>query len=120
MIKMKSLTRERKFLLLALIPAYFIVAGLLLQPLEGILEGVYTMIREPDFLITDYIAVGGSLYQRRRPHFNEYRIYLFSRHGDGWAHHYVQLSDVWILTFWQKPDEYLGYPSGSSFIRQIP
>ena len=59
MIKMKSLTRERKFLLLALIPAYFIVAGLLLQPLEGILEGVYTMIREPDFLITDYIAVGG-------------------------------------------------------------
>ena len=59
MIKMKSLTREMKFLLLALIPAYFIVAGLLLQPLEGILEGVYTMIREPDFLITDYIAVGG-------------------------------------------------------------
>ena len=59
MIKMKSLTRERKFLLLALIPAYFIVAGLLLQPLEGILEGVYTMIREPDFLITDYFLVGG-------------------------------------------------------------
>lgn len=59
MNKMKSLTREGKFLILALIPAYFIVAGLFLQPLDGILEGVYTMIREPDFLITDYIAVGG-------------------------------------------------------------
>lgn len=59
MNKMKSLTREGKFFILALIPAYFIVAGLLLQPLEGILEGIYTMIREPDFLITDYIAVGG-------------------------------------------------------------
>lgn len=59
MIKMKSLTRGKQFFLLALIPAYFIVAGLLLQPLDGILEGIFTMIREPDFLITDYIAVGG-------------------------------------------------------------
>lgn len=59
MTEKKSLSRENQFLLLALIPFYFIAAGVILQPMDGILEGIYTMIREPDFLITDYIAVGG-------------------------------------------------------------
>lgn len=59
MDKKKSLSRENQFLLLALIPFYFITAGVFLQPVDGIIEGVYTMVREPDFLITDYIAVGG-------------------------------------------------------------
>jgi len=59
MNEQKPATREQKFLLLSMIPLYFILAGLSLQPLRGIFDGIYTMIREPDFLITDYIAVGG-------------------------------------------------------------
>ena len=42
-----------------MLPLFFILAGLSLQPLKGIFTGLYTLIREPDFLITDYIAVGG-------------------------------------------------------------
>ncbi len=34
-------------------------AGLFLQPLNEVLKGIVTIIREPDFLITDYIAIGG-------------------------------------------------------------
>ncbi|WP_334303046.1 DUF1576 domain-containing protein [Otoolea muris] len=52
-------TRQERFLLLSLLPLFFILAGLSLQPLKGIFTGLYTLIREPDFLITDYIAVGG-------------------------------------------------------------
>lgn len=59
MLNMKSLTRKQKFCLLALIPGYFIVAGFFLQPLAEIGPGIITLIREPDFLITDYFAVGG-------------------------------------------------------------
>lgn len=59
MTKLKSLTRRGKFLLLSLIPTYFIIAGMLLQPIREIGTGIITMIREPDFLITDYFAVGG-------------------------------------------------------------
>lgn len=52
-------SRRTKFLILALVPVYFIVAGLLLQPFDEIWRGIITIIREPDFLITDYIAIGG-------------------------------------------------------------
>jgi len=48
-----------KFQILALIPIYFIVAGLILQPIDEIFNGLITIIREPDFLITDYFAIGG-------------------------------------------------------------
>ena len=48
-----------KFFLLALIPIYFISVGLIIQPFDSIVTGIYEIIREPDFLITDYIAVGG-------------------------------------------------------------
>ncbi len=44
---------------LALIPIYFIVAGFFLQPVSSVLEGVVAIIREPDFLITDYFVIGG-------------------------------------------------------------
>ncbi len=54
------LSRRAKFQILALVPLYFIVAGLLLQPPGEILRGLITIIREPDFLITDYIAIGGT------------------------------------------------------------
>lgn len=53
------LSRRTKFQILALVPIYFIVAGLLLQPFDEICRGIITIIREPDFLITDYIAIGG-------------------------------------------------------------
>lgn len=59
MAKMRSLTRKQKFSLLALIPVYFIAAGLALQPLGEIGPGLAAIIREPDFLITDYFIIGG-------------------------------------------------------------
>lgn len=59
MPNMKSLTRNQQFCLLSLIPIYFILAGLVLQPLAEIGPGILALIREPDFLITDYFVVGG-------------------------------------------------------------
>lgn len=55
----KPLSRQVKFLLLALVPLYFIVVGLFLQPIGEIGQGLVTIIREPDFLITDYFLIGG-------------------------------------------------------------
>lgn len=53
------LSRRKQFLILALVPLYFIAAGFILQPPGEIARGLITIIREPDFLITDYIAIGG-------------------------------------------------------------
>ena len=53
------LTSLQKFRLLSLIPLYFMIVGLFLQPIKEILPGLWTLIREPDFLITDYFLVGG-------------------------------------------------------------
>ena len=55
----KPQPRERQFLLLALVPAYFILVGFCMQPPGEILQGIITIIREPDFLITDYFIIGG-------------------------------------------------------------
>lgn len=55
----KPLSRNGKFLLLTLVPLYFIVAGLILQPIGEIGAGLIAIVREPDFLITDYFLVGG-------------------------------------------------------------
>lgn len=52
-------TNKKKFIVLTLLPTYFLIAGLLLQSPSSILEGIITIVREPDFLITDYIAIGG-------------------------------------------------------------
>lgn len=59
MAHMNHLSRRGKFLLLSTIPLYFMVCGLLLQPVNEIWPGIVTLIREPDFLITDYFVVGG-------------------------------------------------------------
>lgn len=59
MYKMKSLTRKQKFCILALIPIYFIGAGMALSPFHEIWTGIFKIIYEPDFLITDYFVVGG-------------------------------------------------------------
>ena len=55
----RPLSRSTKFLLLTLVPVYFIAAGMLLQPVGEIGAGLIAIIREPDFLITDYFLVGG-------------------------------------------------------------
>lgn len=57
--ELKSLTRKQKFFLLSLLPVYFMVIGLFLQPIQEIGPGIVHLIKEPDFLITDYFVVGG-------------------------------------------------------------
>lgn len=52
-------SRNRQFLVLAMFPTYFLICGLALEPLDTIIKGLYTIFTEPDFLITDYIALGG-------------------------------------------------------------
>ena len=59
MEKKKTFTRRQRFILLAAMPVYFIVVGLFLQPPGEILPGLWRIVREPDFLITDYFLVGG-------------------------------------------------------------
>lgn len=59
MRELKPLSRKKRFLLLALVPLYFMVIGLFLQPLSGLGNGLLTILREPDFLITDYFVSGG-------------------------------------------------------------
>ena len=53
------LPRKTQYILLSLMPLYFIVTGLFVQPLKTILPGIWTLMIEPDFLITDYFVVGG-------------------------------------------------------------
>ena len=55
----KPRSRDRQFLFLALVPAYFILVGFFLQSPGEILQGIFTIIREPDFLITAYFIIGG-------------------------------------------------------------
>ena len=52
-------TRKKQFILLCMIPVYFLIAGLSLQSLSSIKQGLIKIFQEPDFLITDYMAVGG-------------------------------------------------------------
>lgn len=58
-LKGQRLSRKGQFLLLSLMPIYFIIAGLFVQPLNTLLPGMWRLIVEPDFLITDYFVVGG-------------------------------------------------------------
>lgn len=59
MLQQRTLSRKARFGLLALIPLYFMAAGMMVQPLEEIGPGLARLIQEPDFLITDYFVVGG-------------------------------------------------------------
>ena len=108
--------------MLALIPAYFIVAGLLLQPLEGILEGVYTMIKGagfPDYgLHSSGAALGPFINAGALTLMSIGFIYFLDMEMDG--HTITSSCLMFGFSLLAKPDEYLGYPSGSSFIRQIP
>lgn len=55
----KPLSRDMQFLLLSLLPIYFIAIALACYPWEELIRGVLTIIYEPDFLITDYFVIGG-------------------------------------------------------------
>lgn len=58
--EMKQFARNHRFLLLAGIPVYFIIVGLLIQPVNELIPGIIKIVKEPDFLITDYFLVGGA------------------------------------------------------------
>jgi len=58
-IKRKPLSSDAQFKILCLFPAYFTLIGLFSQPLSDISRGLYTIVTEPDFLITDYVELGG-------------------------------------------------------------
>lgn len=55
----RPLSKNKCFLILSLLPVYFIIAGLFMQPVDEIFHGIVEIIREPDFLITDYFVIGG-------------------------------------------------------------
>ncbi len=55
----RPLSKNKCFLILSLLPVYFITAGLVMQPVDEIFRGIVEIIREPDFLITDYFVIGG-------------------------------------------------------------
>lgn len=55
----RPLNRERQFLLLSVVPVYFMIAAFFFQTPVEIWEGLVRMIREPDLLITDYFVLGG-------------------------------------------------------------
>lgn len=46
-------------MLAAVIPVYFIIAGYFFQNPAEIWRGLVTIVKEPDFLITDYFVIGG-------------------------------------------------------------
>lgn len=50
---------QTKYILLGIVPVYFILMGLYFQPLSSIIDGLVAIVREPDFLITDYFVIGG-------------------------------------------------------------
>lgn len=55
----RPLSKNKCFLILSLLPVYFIAVGLVMQPVDEIFRGIVEIIREPDFLITDYFVIGG-------------------------------------------------------------
>ena len=103
--ELRSLTRGEKFAVLSLIPLYFIVIGLFLQPINEIIPGIIRIVREPDVLITDYFAVGGigaALINAGAYNSAQHCPSLFFGKGDGRSYHYFQLSDVRIFSFWER------------------
>lgn len=58
-VQAKEWSRQEQFCLLSVLPLYFMVVGLFLQPVATIFPGIIKLMVEPDFLITDYFVVGG-------------------------------------------------------------
>lgn len=55
----RPMSRNQKFLLLTLMPIYFIATAFIFYSPKELIQGVITIIYEPDFLITDYFVIGG-------------------------------------------------------------
>lgn len=53
------MSRDQKFLLLALLPIYFIATAFIFYRPKELLRGLVMIVHEPDFLITDYFVIGG-------------------------------------------------------------
>lgn len=56
---MQKLNRNQKFLVLSLIPFYFLIIAFIYDSPATILLGLYNIFQEPDLLITDYMVIGG-------------------------------------------------------------
>lgn len=56
----KILTRKQQFILLAMVPCYFMIAAFFFQTPVSIWKGLEALMREPDLLITDYFVLGGA------------------------------------------------------------
>ncbi len=52
-------SNTKRYLLLGIVPLYFFIVGLFVQPFGEIIDGLYKIMIEPDLLITDYIVIGG-------------------------------------------------------------
>ena len=55
----RRFSNTQRFRLLMLLPTFFMLVALVLQPPAEIMRGMIQIMKEPDFLITDYIVVGG-------------------------------------------------------------
>ena len=118
----RSLRRKEKFIVLSLIPLYFILIGLFLQPINEIIPGIIRIVREPDVLITDYFAVGGigaALINAGLTTLLSIGLLYFSgKEMDGHYDHFC-LPDVWIFSFWKEHCQHLGYYGRCCFICKI-
>ena len=114
--------RAEKFGLLALIPLYFIVVGLMIQPLSDIIPGLWRIIKEPDFRSPIISSSGdrSGVHQCGYSYPGCHRNYLFPGNGDGRPYDHIQLSDVRIFPVWKESDEYMGDLTGGVSVFQIP
>ena len=100
----RSLRRKEKFIVLSLIPLYFILIGLFLQPINEIIPGIIRIVREPDVLITDYFAVGGigaALINAGLTTLLSIGL-LYFQEGNGRPYDHFCLPDVWIFSFLER------------------
>lgn len=56
----RPLNRDQQYLLLSVLPIYFMLAAFFFQSPEEIVMGLARIILEPDLLITDYFILGGA------------------------------------------------------------
>ena len=104
------ITRLQKFRLLSLIPLYFMIVGLFLQPITEILPGLWTLIGLPDHGLLPGRRHRNFLYQRRTADAFMYLDHLFPWYGDGRTYDHIQLPDVRLLPVRKEPLKYLGDP----------
>lgn len=118
----RPLSKKKCFLILSLLPLYFIVVGLFMQPVDQIFHGIVEIIREPDFLITDYFVIGGV----GAAFINAGVLtlicigimYALDMNFDGHTR-YIYLPDVWFLPVRKKSVKHLDDSGGCVLIRKV-